>query len=72
MSMKETKIHLDTPQIIFLYRVIEKVEGGEFTPNEYWIISKIQDILDKGYYSDIVDKLFLIEIRERYIKGFCI
>ena len=70
--MKETKIHLDTPQMMFLYKVINKIERGEFTTYDKWIITKIQDILDKGYYGDIVDKLFLIEIREGYIKECCI
>lgn len=70
--MKETKIHLDTPQIMFLYKVIEKVESNQFTTYDKWIISKIQAILDKGYYGNIVDKLFLIEIREGYIKECCI
>ena len=68
--MKEIKIHLDTPQILFLEKVISKIEGMRFKVYGTSSIEGIRVILDRGWYSD-TQVGWLNSIREDYLEVFC-
>ena len=68
--MKEIKIHLDTPQMLFLEKVISKIEGMRFKVYGTFSIEGIRVILDRGWYSD-TQVGWLNRIREDYLEVFC-
>ena len=68
--MKEIKIHLDTPQMLFLEKVISKIEGMKFKVYGTSSIAGIRIILDRGWYSDN-QVGWLNSIREDYLEVFC-
>ena len=68
--MKEIKIWLDTPQMLFLEKVISKIEGMRFKVYETSSIEGIRVILDRGWYSDTQAE-WLNRIREDYLEVFC-
>ena len=68
--MKEIKIHLDTPQILFLEKVISKIEGMRFKVYGTSSIEGIRVIIDRGWYSD-TQVGWLNSIREDYLECFC-
>ena len=68
--MKEIKIHLDTPQMLFLEKVISKIEGMRFKVYGTSSIEGIRVILDRGWYSDTQAE-WLNRIREDYLEVFC-
>lgn len=68
--MKEIKIHLDTPQILFLEKVISKIEGMRFKVYGTSSIEGIRVIIDRGWYSD-TQVGWLNSIREDYLEVFC-
>ena len=68
--MKEIKIHLDTPQMLFLERVISKIEGMRFKVYGTSSIAGIRDVLDRGWYSH-TQVGWLNRIREDYLEVFC-
>ena len=68
--MKEIKIWLDTPQMLFLEKVISKIEGMRFKVYETSSIEGIRVILDRGWYSD-TQVGWLNRIREDYLEVFC-
>ena len=68
--MKEIKIWLDTPQMLFLEKVISKIEGMRFKVHGTSSIAAIRDVLDRGWYSD-TQVGWLNRIREDYLEIFC-
>ena len=68
--MKEIKIHLDTPQMLFLEKVISKIEGMRFKVYGTSSIGALRIILDRGWYSDN-QVGWLNSIREDYLEVFC-
>jgi hypothetical protein len=68
--MKEIKIHLDTPQMLFLEKVISKIEEMRFKVYGTSSIGGIRDVLDRGWYSD-TQVGWLNRIREDYLEVFC-
>ena len=71
--MKEIKIWLDTPQMFFLEKIMNKIEGkkGGFD-NIYGTstMAGLRVIIDRGYYTD-TQKPWLNAIREDYLECFC-
>ena len=68
--MKEIKIHLDTPQMLFLEKVISKIEEMRFKVYGTSSIEGIRDVLDRWWYSD-TQVGWLNRIREDYLEVFC-
>ena len=70
--MKEIKIWLDTPQLFFLEKIMNKIEGNSFGENLYGssTLQGLRVIVDRGWYSD-KQKPWLNSIREDYLECFC-
>ena len=68
--MKEERFWLDTPQRIFLEKVIQKISKGKFKVYGHSTIAGLNDILDNGYYTSL-NKGWLNAIREDYLEVFC-
>jgi len=70
--MKEIKIWLDTPQLFFLEKIMNKIEGNSFGENLYGssTLQGLRVIIDRGWYSD-AQKPWLNSIREDYLECFC-
>ena len=70
--MKEIKIWLDTPQLFFLEKIMNKIEGNSFGDNIYGsaTLQGLRVIIDRGWYSD-KQKPWLNAIREDYLECFC-
>ena len=70
--MKEIKIWLDTPQLFFLEKIMNKIEGNSFGDNIYGssTLQGLRVIIDRGWYSD-KQKPWLNSIREDYLECFC-
>ena len=70
--MKEIKIWLDTPQLFFLEKIMNKIEGNSFGENLYGssTLQGLRVIIDRGYYTD-TQKPWLNSIREDYLECFC-
>ena len=67
--MKEQRWYISHLQLIFLDKVIQKIEGGW---DRYSTSTKfgIQDIIRGGYYGESQQR-YLNKIREDYIRDFC-
>jgi len=68
--MKEIKIHLDTPQMLFLEKVISKIEASRFKVYGTSSIGALRIILDRGWYSHN-QVGWLNSIRRDYLEVFC-
>ena len=70
--MKEIKIWLDTPQLFFLEKIMNKIEGNSFGDNIYGssTLQGLRVIIDRGWYSD-TQKPWLNSMREDYLDCFC-
>ena len=70
--MKEIKIWLDTPQLFFLEKIMNKIEGNSFGENLYGssTLQGLRVIIDRGWYSD-KQKPWLNSMREDYLECFC-
>jgi len=70
--MKEIQIWLDTPQLFFLEKIMNKIEGNSFGENLYGssTLQGLRVIVDRGWYSD-KQKPWLNSIREDYLECFC-
>ena len=70
--MKEIKIWLDTPQLFFLEKIMNKIEGNSFGENLYGssTLQGLRVIIDRGYYTD-TQKSWLNSMREDYLECFC-
>ena len=68
--MKEEKYWLDTPQRIFLEKVISKIAKGKFNVYGTSTIAGLNDILDNGYYT-VGNQGWLNSIRRDYLEVFC-
>ena len=70
--MKEMKIWLDTPQLFFLEKIMNKIEGNSFGDNIYGssTLQGLRVIIDRGWYSD-TQKPWLNSMREDYLECFC-
>ena len=71
--MKEIKIWLDTPQMFFLEKIMNKIEekkGGFSNVYGTYTLDALGVILDRGWYSD-TQKPWLNSMREDYLECFC-
>jgi hypothetical protein len=68
--MKEEKYWLDTPQKIFIGKIIRKIADGKLETHGTGTIVGLNDILDNGYYSE-GEKNWLNTMREYYLEEFC-
>jgi hypothetical protein len=68
--MKEEKFWLDTPQKIFIGKIIRKISEGKLETYGTGTIVGLNDILDNGYYSE-GEKNWLNTMREFYLEEFC-
>jgi len=68
--MKEEKFWLDTPQKIFIGKVVRKISDGKFNSYGTTTVVGLSDILDNGYYTDS-QKGWLNTVREDYLEVFC-
>jgi hypothetical protein len=68
--MKEIKIWLDTPQLFFLEKIMNKIEGGNFNIYGTSTMAGLRVIIDRGWYSD-TQKGWLNSMREDYLECFC-
>ena len=70
--MKEERHYLDTPQIRFIEKVIKKIDSKGWDNVYSGNASRsLRDIIQKGFYTP-TQKDWLINMREDYIKYFCI
>lgn len=68
--MNEIKFWLTPQQMIFLEKVVQKTAKGKFKVYGHSTIAGLNDILDKGYYTD-KNKGWLNSVREDYLEVFC-
>jgi hypothetical protein len=68
--MKEIKIWLDTPQLFFLEKIMNKIEKGKFKVYGTSTMAGLRVIVDRGWYSD-GQKGWLNSMREDYLECFC-
>ncbi len=70
--MKEEKHWLDTPQIYFIDKMIKKIDSGLWS-NVYSRDTShgLKHIIERGFYTP-AQKEWLRNMREDYIKYFCI
>jgi len=71
--MKEMKIWLDTPQLFFLEKIMNKIEGKKGGFDNIYGSSTLQGlrvIIDRGYYTD-TQKSWLNSMREDFLECFC-
>ena len=71
--MKEIQIWLDTPQLFFLEKIMNKIErksGGFGNIYGSSTLQGLRVIIDRGYYTD-TQKPWLNSIREDYLECFC-
>lgn len=66
--MKERKMILSNRQISWLHHVCDLVIENKLPPWNRSVVTKIRDIIDKGWYSKEGEREFLISIRNDYIK----
>jgi len=66
--MKEKKYWLTELQIIFIEKMIDKIDGG-WSLYSYTTRTSLEDILDSGYYKDF-QKEWLQNMRLDYIDTF--
>ena len=70
--MKEEKYYLDTPQGLFIDKMIKKIDSGLWKDMYSGNTSRgLRDILEKGFYTP-TQKDYLSTMRSDYIKSFCI
>jgi len=70
--MKEERHYLDTPQIRFIEKVIKKIDSKGWENVYSGNTSRgLRDIIQRGFYTP-TQKDWLINMREDYIKYFCI
>ena len=70
--MKEEKYYLDTPQGLFIDKMIKKIDSGLWKDMYSGNTSRgLRDILEKGFYTP-TQKDYLSTMRRDYIKSFCI
>ena len=66
--MKEKKMILSFKQIDWLHRVCDLIIEDKLPFWNRSVVTKIRDIIDKGWYSKEGEREFLISIRNDYIK----
>ena len=66
--MKEKKMILSFRQISYLHHVCDLIIKDKLPPHNRSVVTKIRDIIDKGWYGKWQERDFLISIRNDYIK----
>ena len=66
--MKEEKKNLTDRQISWLHHVCDLIIKDNLPHLNRSAVTKIRDIIDKGWYSKWEEREFLISIRNYYIK----
>ena len=66
--MKEEKKNLTDRQIDWLHHVCDFIIKDMLPPHNRSAVTKIRDIIDRGWYSKDIEREFLISIRNDYIK----
>ena len=69
--MKEEKHWLDTPQSVFLQKMIDKIDRGVWNLYSTDTSHGLKHILKLGYYTPH-QKGWLVTMRGDYITSFCI
>jgi hypothetical protein len=69
--MKEEKHWLDTPQTIFIQKMITKIEGGVWNLYSTDTSRGLRHIIELGFYTPS-QKSWLRSMRKDYIISFCI
>ena len=65
--MKEEKKRLTDRQIDWLHHVCDLIIKDKLPPHNRSVVTKIRDIIDKGWYGKWEEREFLISIRNDYI-----
>ena len=68
--MKEERFWLDTPQKIFIGKIVRKIADGKFNSYSTTTVVGLNDIMVNGYYTD-AQKGWLNTVREDYLEEFC-
>ena len=68
--MKEQRHYLDTPQTIFLQKMMHKIREGKWSTYGDSTVSVLSTIIQFTYYTDS-QKEWLLSMREDYLNTFC-